>query len=446
MVEMPKTRYARAGDAHVAYQVFGTGETDLVWMPHWATHVEIMWEQPLLADFLDGLASFARVILFDKRGVGLSDPVALAPQPTVESWVEDLSAVLDTIGVQRAAVAASDAAAYIAILFAATHPDRTTALVLVNAAARLARASDYPIGLPGHVAEQVVAAYEENWGTGAVTRGIMDPSLADSESWRIWHNRYQRATASPGTIVPMLRIILDTDVRAVLPAIRVPTLVLHRAENAYIRADHGRYLADHIPGARYVELPGRDQSPEVGDADSILAEMQSFLTGDWPMTGSQRVLTTVMFIDIVGSTVTAAHLGDRHWKGLLDAYDRFVLRQLDRFRGRHVKSTGDGTLATLDGPRRAIACAVAIRDGVRAIGLEIRAGLHAGEVDLRGEDLAGIAVHLAERVCSSAGPGQVLVTRTLVDLVAGSGITFDDQGEYELKGVPATWQLFAVQS
>jgi class 3 adenylate cyclase len=443
---MPTTRYARAGDAHVAYQVFGHGETDLVWMPHWATHLEMLWEQPLAAAFLDGLASFARVVLFDKRGVGLSDPVALAPQPTVESWVEDLSVVLDTVGAQRAAVAASDAAAYIAILFAATHPDRTTALVLVNAAARLARAPDYPIGLPGHLAERLVAAFEENWGTGPLTPGIMNPSLADSEGWRIWTGRYQRATASPGTIVPMLRMMLDTDVRAVLPAIRVPTLVLHRTEDAYIRADHGRYLADHIPGARYVELPGGDHSPEVGDANSILAEMQSFLTGDWPMTASERVLTTVMFIDIVGSTVEAVHLGDRRWRELLDAYDRLVLRQLDRFRGRQVKSTGDGTLATLDGPRRAIACAVAIRDGVRAIGLEVRAGLHAGEVDLRGKDLAGIAVHLAERVCSSAGPGQVFVTRTVVDLVAGSGISFDDRGEYQLKGVPATWQLFAVQS
>lgn len=446
MVDMPKTRYARAGDAHIAYQVFGNGETDLVWMPHWATHLEIMWEQPLVAAFLDGLASFSRVVLFDKRGVGLSDPVALAPQPTVETWVEDLSAVLDTVGSQRAAVAASDVEAYIAILFAATHPDRTTALVLVNATARLARAPDYPIGVPGQLAERLVAAFEESWGTGPVTPGIMNPSLADSEGWRNWTGRYQRATASPGTIVPMLRVMLDTDVREVLPAIRVPTLVLHRKEDAYIRADHGRYLADHIPGARYVELPGGDHSPEVGDANSILAEMQSFLTGDWPMTGSERVLTTVMFTDIVGSTVEAAHLGDRRWRELLDAYDRLVLRQLDRFRGRHVKSTGDGTLATLDGPRRAIACAVAIRDGVRAIGLEVRAGLHAGEVDIRGDDLAGIAVHLAERVCSSAGPGQVLVTRTVVDLVAGSGITFADHGEHELRGVPGAWHLFAVKS
>jgi class 3 adenylate cyclase len=445
MVEMPKTRYARAGDAHIAYQVFGHGETDLVWMPYWHTHLEMLWELPFAAAFLDGLASFARVVLFDKRGVGLSDPVALAPQPTVESWVEDLSAVLDTVGAERAAVAASDVGAYIAILFAATHPDRTTALVLVNASARLARAPDYPIGLPGHVAERLVASFEENWGTGGLT-GIMDPSLAHSEGWRNWESRYQRAAASPGTIAATARMLLDTDVRAVLPAIRVPTLVLHRTEDAHIRVDHGRYLADHIPGARYVELPGRDHSPEVGDANSILAEMQSFLTGDWPMTGSERVLTTVMFTDIVGSTVEAAHLGDRRWRELLDAYDRLVLRQLDRFRGRHVKSTGDGTLATLDGPRRAIACAVAIRDGVRAIGLEVRAGLHAGEVDIRGDDLAGIAVHLAERVCSSAGPGQVLVTRTVVDLVAGSGITFTDHGEHELRGVPGAWQLFAVKS
>jgi class 3 adenylate cyclase len=243
----------------------------------------------------------------------------------------------------------------------------------------------------------------------------------------------------------MVRMMLDTDLRAVLPAIRVPTLVLHNAGDAYVRADHGPYLAEHIPGARYVELPREDHTPELGDADSVVAEMQSFLTGDWPITDSERVLTTVMFTDIVDSTKRAAELGDRRWKELLETYDRFVLRQLDRFRGRRVKSTGDGTLATVDGPRRAIACAVAIREGVHGLGLEVRAGLHAGEVDLRGEDLAGIAVHLAERVCSSAGPGQVLVTRTVVDLVAGSGIAFEDEGEHELKGIPSTWRLFAVK-
>jgi class 3 adenylate cyclase len=271
----------------------------------------------------------------------------------------------------------------------------------------------------------------------------MDPSVADNEGYLAWVSRYQRATASPGTIGPMVRMVLDTDVRAVLPAIRVPTLVLHRADDAYVRADHGRYLADHIPGARYVELPGADHTPELGDADAIVAQMQSFLTGHWPITAPDRVLTTVMFTDIVGSTARAAELGDRRWKELLDAYDRFVLRQLDRFRGRQVKSTGDGTLATVDGPRRAIACAVAIREGVRALGLEVRAGLHAGEVELHGEDLAGIAVHLAERVCSSAEPSEVLVTRTVVDLVAGSGITFEDRGEHELKGVPGTWRLYS---
>lgn len=443
MAAIPETKYARAGDAHIAYQVFGQGETDLVWMPHWATHLELLWEDPLSAAFLQGLASFSRVIMFDKRGVGLSDPVALAAPLTVESWTEDLSAVLDAVGSQRAVVAASDMAGFIAVLFAATHPDRTTALVLVNATARVRRARDYPIGVPDHLADWLVAAYDDGWGAAAPTLGIMDPSVADNEGYLAWASRYQRATASPGTIGPMVRMVLDTDVRAVLPAIRVPTLVLHRADDAYVRADHGRYLADHIPGARYVELPGADHTPELGDADAIVAQMQSFLTGDWPITAPDRVLTTVVFTDIVGSTARAAELGDRRWKELLDAYDRFVLRQLDRFRGRQVKSTGDGTLATVDGPRRAIACAVAIRDGVRALGLEVRAGLHAGEVELHGDDLAGIAVHLAERVCSSAKPSEVLVTRTVVDLVAGSGITFEDRGEHELKGVPGAWRLYS---
>jgi pimeloyl-ACP methyl ester carboxylesterase len=440
---IPETKYARAGDAHIAYQVFGQGETDLVWMPHWATHLELLWEDPLSAAFFQGLASFSRVIMFDKRGVGLSDPVALAAPLTVESWTEDLSAVLDAVGSQRAAVAASDMAGFIGVLFSATHPDRTTALVLVNATARVRRAPDYPIGLPDHLAEWLVAAYDDGWGAAAPTLGIMDPSVADNEGYLAWVSRYQRATASPGTIGPMVRMVLDTDVRGVLSAIRVPTLVLHRADDAYVRADHGRYLADHIPGARYVELPGADHTPELGDADAIVAQMQSFLTGDWPITAPDRVLTTVVFTDIVGSTARAAELGDRRWKELLDAYDNFVLRQLDRFRGRQVKSTGDGTLATVDGPRRAIACAVAIREGVRALGLEVRAGLHAGEVELHGEDLAGIAVHLAERVCSSAKPSEVLVTRTVVDLVAGSGITFEDRGEHQLKGVPGTWRLYS---
>jgi len=413
-------------------------------MPHWATHLEMLWEDPLSAAFFRGLASFSRVIMFDKRGVGLSDPVALAAPLTVESWTEDLSAVLDAVGSERAAVAASDMAGFIGVLFSATHPDRTTALVLVNATARVRRAPDYPIGVPDHLAEWLVAAYDDGWGAAAPTLGIMDPSVADHEGYLAWVGRYQRATASPGTIGPMVRMLMDTDVRAVLPAIRVPTLVLHRADDAYVRADHGRYLADHIPAARYVEMPGADHTPELGDADAIVAQIQSFLTGDWPITAPDRVLTTVMFTDIVGSTARAAELGDRRWKELLDAYDGFVLRQLDRFRGRQVKSTGDGTLATVDGPRRAIACAVAIQEGVRALGLEVRSGLHAGEVELHGQDLAGIAVHLAERVCSSAKPGEVLVTRTVVDLVAGSGITFEDRGEHELKGVPGSWRLYSI--
>jgi pimeloyl-ACP methyl ester carboxylesterase len=337
---IPETKYARAGDAHIAYQVFGQGETDLVWMPHWATHLELLWEDPLSAAFFQGLASFSRVMMFDKRGVGLSDPVALAAPLTVESWTEDLSAVLDAVGSQRAVVAASDMAGFIGVLFAATHPDRTTALVLVNATARVRRAPDYPIGLPDHLAEWLVAAYDDGWGAAAPTLGIMDPSVADNEGYLAWVSRYQRATASPGTIGPMVRMVLDTDVRGVLPASRVPTLVLHRADDAYVRADHGRYLADHIPGARYVELPGADHTPELGDADAIVAQMQSFLTGDWPITAPDRVLTTVVFTDIVGSTARAAELGDRRWKELLDAYDNFVLRQLDRFRGRQVRALG----------------------------------------------------------------------------------------------------------
>src|SRR5262245_24928264 len=413
--------------------MFGAGPIDLVWMPHWATHVEMMWEDPLHAAFLSGLGAFSRVIVFDKRGVGLSDPVGLAAHPIVESWADDLGAVLDAAGVDRAAVTASDFAGYIAILFAAAHPERAQALVLVNTTARVTRAADYPIGVPDRVVEEALADVERGWGT-AWDMELMDPSLAGNERMRTQLGRYQRATASPGTMASMARMLVETDVRAVLPAVRVPTLVVHRSGDRYLRASHGRYLAEHIPGARYVELAGADHTPFVSDADAVLAELQAFLTGDWPMVGPDRVLKAVLFTDIVGSTAAASDLMDRRWRETLDAYDRFALRQLNRFGGHYVKSTGDGTLATFDGPRRAIACAVALRDGVRALGLEIRAGVHTGEVEVRGDDLTGIAVHLAQRVCAAAGPGAVVVTRTVVDLVAGTGIPLDDLGAHALKG------------
>jgi class 3 adenylate cyclase len=444
--DIPPTRYATTVDGfHLAWQVVGQGPPDLLYMPHWATHVEVMWEDPPLSSFIRRLAVFSRTILFDKRGTGLSDPVSIPHLPTLDAWMEDIDAVLDAAGAQRAVLFASDASAVLPILYAATRPERTSALIVVNGTARVRRDVDYRIGIPEHLSIRWVEQSISEWGQDSTAYADMDPSVAGDPDYRAWANRYQRATASPGAIAPMFHLLHEADVRSVLPAIAVPTLVLHRVDDPFIRADHGRYLAAHIPDAEFVELPGVDHAPELGDATSVIREIRRFLTGEAAVPPAARVLACVVFTDLVDSTTGAARLGDEEWGDLLDRHNQVVRRQLARYRGREVRTTGDGFLATFDGPARAIQCACAIRDAVRSLGLSVRCGVHAGEIDITGDDISGIAVHIAARVMAHAPADDVLVSSAVKDLVVGSGIQFSDRGEHELKGVPGTWRLFTVE-
>ncbi len=439
------TRYAKTPDGfHIAFQVVGDGPVDIVFIPGWLSHVEALWDDPLLAHSLRRLASFSRLIVFDKRGVGLSDPVQLADLPSVEQWAEDVVAVMDAAASKQAVIFGTHQGGVMALVFAATFPSRTSALVLVNTFARLARAPDYPPGIPQDLLDEWMGRRDADWGVKTGDTRSFNPSLVDDERSRESALRYERLCASPGTAMAMRRMVFSLDVRAVLPVISAPTLVLHRVDASEFRVGHGRYLADHIPTAKYVELPGADSTFFVGDADALLDEVEEFVTGTRSAPDPDRVLTTVLFTDVASSTEHSASVGDRRWRDLLDAHDALAGRQLARYGGRIVKTTGDGLLAAFDGPARAIKCACAIRDALRALGLVVRAGIHTGEVEVRGTDLAGIAVHLAYRVQAKAAPGEVVVSRTVVDLVAGSGIEFDDRGEHELKGIPGKWRLFTV--
>jgi class 3 adenylate cyclase len=403
-----------------------------------------MWQDPSLAHFLERLTSFSRLILIDKRGTGLSDPVSLDRLPTLEQRVDDVRAVMDAVGSDRAALLGISEGGPMNILFAATYPERTAALVLYGSFARLMRDEDYPFGLPPDAIERTWPSIAEDWGRAAALE-LLAPSRAQDDQLRAWWARYQRLSASPGAAVGLLRMAAGIDVRPILPVIRVPTLVLHRRERFVLPAN-GRYLAEHIPGARFVELPGDDHLYFVGENDALADEIEEFLTGARPLPEPDRVLATVLFTDIVASTERAAALGDRRWRQLLASHNALVRRELVRFRGREVKTVGDGFLATFDGPARAIRCACAIRDGVRALGLEIRAGLHTGECELMGDDVGGIAVHISARVVGSAAAGEVLVSSTVKDLVAGSGLRFVARGTHHLHGVPGEWRLFAVEA
>jgi class 3 adenylate cyclase len=445
-VIVPDTQYAVGPDGlHLAYQVVGDGPLDLVFVSEWSTHVEAQWEYPPLARFLDRLASFSRLILFDKRGVGLSDPLPLDNVPTLERGMEDLGTVMDTVGSQRAAVFATAGAGPMALLFSATHPDRTTALVLANSFARLAAAADYPCGVDRDAQERYLDLIEHGWGTGAAA-DVFTPSRAGDPAFRAWLGRYQRLAAGPGMGLRMQRRFYETDVRDILATVSAPTLVLHRADNAFVPAGVGRYLAEHIDGARFIELPGDEHLYYAGSTDQMLDEVEEFLTGTRGGGQSDRVLATVLFTDIAASTATAAEMGDARWRDLLDAHDAMVRRQLLRFRGQEIKSTGDGFLSTFDGPARAINAALAIRAGARALGIEVSAGLHTGEVELRGQDIGGIAVHVSERVLELAKPSEVVVSSTVKDLVAGSGISFADRGTHVLRGVPDAWRIYSVEA
>jgi class 3 adenylate cyclase len=440
----PETRYARSSGLHIAYQVVGDGPRDVVLIDQWFSNVDAQWRLPPLARFLGRLASFSRLILFDKRGTGLSDPVPLGGLPTLEHWMDDLRAVLDAVGSERTALVSGVGGSYMTILFAASHPDRTSALVLVDGYARLRQADDY---LDVAIRDFGAADAEQlraGWGRG-VLLPVMAPDAASDRALQHAYAEYERASASPGTAAAMIGMLYDSDVRSVLPAVRVPTLVLAHAASARVPADHSRYLASHIDGARYVELPGNENLIWAGDQDAVLAETEEFLTGMRPVAEPDRVLATILFTDLVDSTRRAAELGDEGWRQLLEAHHRVVREELARARGRAVKTTGDGVLAVFDGPARGVRCALAIVGALHELGLEVRCGLHTGEIELMEGDVGGIAVHIAARIAAAAGPGEVLVSRTVRDLVVGSALQFASLGMHELRGVPDSWELLAVR-
>ena len=440
----PETRYAKSGDVSIAYQLVGNGPLDLVLVPGWVSHLDCAWEYPRFADFGRRLASFSRAIFFDKRGSGLSDRIPGVA--TLEERMDDVRAVLDAVGSKRAALLGVSEGGPMSVLSAATYPERTSALVLYGTMAKFTASADYPWGFPGESFEEFVGTLIGSWGRpDSPVIPLLAPTLAGDKRFREFWARFERAAASPGAFAGLMRMNAEIDVRHVLPTIRVPTLVLHRTGDSAVSVDQGRYIAERIPGAKYVELSGTDHMPAAGDFNALVDEIEEFLTGVRPVPESDRVLATVLFTDIVGSTERAATLGDRAWRALLDMHHGIVRRELERHRGREIKTAGDGFLATFDGPARAIRCACAIRDGVRSLGIEIRAGLHTGECELMGDDVGGIAVHIGARVAASAAPSEVLVSQTVKDLVAGSGLRFVDRGVHGLHGVPGEWRLFAVE-
>ena len=443
MIEVPTTRYAKTTDGvHIAYQVWGEGPRDILVSTALWWNLEFQWTEPSVARFWNRLGRLGRVIMFDKRGTGLSDRVPDDHLPTLEERSDDIRVVLDAVGSERSVVYGGFHGAPLAIVFAATQPERTQSLILVDSQARVVRTTDHPWGLTPELAERTTELMEQRWGGSYMLR-FSNPSRADEPETREWWATMQRMSASPAAAMTLWRMAMATDVSEVLPIIRVPTLVVHHSDNRLMEVGCGRYVASHIPGARFVEVPGGDLV--LTGADDILDLIEEFVTGRHPVSEPDRVLATVLFTDIVDSTRRAVEMGDRQWRETLDRHDALVERALERYRGRKVNSTGDGMLAVFDGPARAVHCATAIRDGAGALGFEVRAGLHTGEVELRGDDIGGVAVHIGARVAALAQTDQVLVSRTVTDLVAGSGITFTDRGEHELKGVPGSWRLFAVE-
>jgi class 3 adenylate cyclase len=451
----PETKYAKSGDIHIAYQVIGEGTLDLVFAPGWITHVELAWEDPAEARFLRQLSSFARVIVFDKRGVGLSDRVPANQLPILEERADDVRAVLDAAGSGRAALFGVSEGGAMSALFAATYPERTVALILHGSFARGGGAL-----LTAEELDARMAALESDW-PHAIDPALPAPTLAADEGYRRWLHTYMRHSASPGAAAALYRMNSQIDVRDILSTIQVPTLVMYRrdarfghgagawrdsGEDVITPAVEGRFLAEHIPDAKLVELPGVDHLPWAGDANAVVGEVEEFLTGVRRGAEPDRVLATILFTDIVGSTAIAARLGDADWRELLERHHALVRRQLDRFRGHEIDTAGDGFVASFDGPARAIRCARAIAESVSALDLEVRAAIHTGECEIADGKLAGIALHIAARIASRAQPGETLVSSTVKDLVAGSRIEFTDRGAEALKGVPGEWRLFAVET
>ena len=436
----PETRYAKSGNLNIAYQVVGEGRFDLVYVPGWISNVELMWEEPAHARLLRRLASFSRLILFDKRGTGLSDPVSLDHLPTLEQRMDDVRAVMDAAGSERAAIFGSSEGGLMSVLFAATYPDRTQALVAHAIYAKRIWSEDYPWAPTPEARAAEIESIERTWG-GEMDISNLAPSADDALKQRAV--AYLRRSASPGAAVALLRMNTQIDVRDVLPTIRVPTLILQRVEDRDVNVEEGRWIAAQIPGAKYVELPGDEHLIWAGDVDVVVDEVEEFLTGSRRAHEADRVLATVLFTDIVDSARRATEVGDRRWRDLVDEHHGRVRRELERHRGREIDTAGDGFFASFDGPARAIRAACAIRESVQPLGIDIRAGLHTGECELMQDKIGGIAVNTGARVAAKAEPGEVLVSSTVRDLVAGSGIEFEDRGEHELKGVGA-WRLYSV--
>ena len=437
-MQQPVTRYAKCGDVHIAYQTFGEGSVNLVVAPPFVSNIENYWDEPDFARWLHRFGSYARCVMFDKRGTGMSDRVAELPGLDVR--MEDLTAVMDAVGLERSAVMGVSEGGPLAALFAATYPERCDALVLYGSFARFAS------WLPTEEAlAQFLDYIEQAWGTGG-SLPFFAPTRGNDPAFQHWWGRFERLGASPAAATALMRMNSQIDISELVPTIRVPTLVIHRTDDVTINVNGGRFLAEHIPGARYLELAGKDHIPFVGDnAGEIADAIQEFLTGSRAPVEIDRVLATVLFTDIVGSTEKAAALGDSRWRKLLDDHHITIRRNLTRFRGREVKTTGDGILATFDGPARGVRCTCAIAEEIHSLGIDVRAGLHTGECEIMGEDVGGIAVHIGARVASLAGAGEVLVSRTVKDLVAGSGLRFADRGSQTLKGVPGDWQIYAVE-
>ena len=436
----PETRYARSDGLNIAYQVVGEGPVDLVYVPGWVSHVELAWELPDLARGFERLASFSRLILFDKRGTGMSDPVAASELPSLEQRMDDVRAVMDAVGSRRAAVFGASEGGNMSMLFAATNPHRTTALCTFGCTARRMGSPEYPWAPTWEERLQALAYVEENWNTG-LGWGDIAPSLDAAGLEEL--SRYYRRCASPGAAVALMRMNSHVDVRDTLPSIQCPTVVMHRADDRDAHVDEGRYIASQIPGARFVEFPGADHSWWTEDRDGIIDEIQELVTGVRPAPEPNRVLATVLFTDLVGSTDRVRSLGDHAWAELLARHHAIVRRELERFNGREIDSAGDGVFAIFDGPARAIRCALAVRDALNPLQLEIRAGIHTGECELLDNKVAGIAVHTGARISALAAPGEVLASATVRDLVSGSGIAFSDRGEHELRGI-GTRAIYAV--
>jgi class 3 adenylate cyclase len=443
-VDIPETRYAKTPDGlNIGYQIAGEGDRDIVFLPSVAGTIDAIWEEPSYAHVLRRLTEIGRLICVEPRNTGVSDRIPLGALPTPEEWMDDISVVMHAVASPRASLIVHGFAGALGIVFAATYPERTESLVLIESYARAAWADDYPMGLSAEMCESAVALIQDAWGTGMMVQ-VHAPSRIGDERFRRWFARFERCGGSPATVAAHMRWAQGIDVRSILPAIQAPTLVMHHRRSRLFHIAFSEYLAEHIPNARMRVLPGADLYMFSEVADEVIDEIEEFITGAPPVREPDRALATVLFTDIAASTEHATRLGDKKWTQLLDRHDSLIARELERHRGRRVNPTGDGILATFDGPARAVRCAQAIVEGVGPLGIDVRAGLHTGEVELRGEDIGGIAVHIGQRVSALAGPGEVLVSRTVTDLVAGSGLEFEDRGEHELKGVPGRWAIYAV--